>query len=268
KENVPVSKRIFGEGSFLRPNFIEPYQCKNVLIEGVTIRNTPSWVIHPVLSENVIVRSVKVISHGPNNDGCDPESSKNVWIKDCYFDTGDDCIAIKSGRDDDGRRLHVPSENIVIQGCVMKDGHGGVVIGSEVSGDVRNVFAENCEMSSPHLDRALRLKSNPNRGGTIENIFMRNIKVGEVASANVHIDLTYDNESGERYPVVQNIVVENMTSEKSEYVVFIKADPRHPVRNVKVSDSSFKNVKKENFLQGVEALIFDKVEINGKSVNQ
>ena len=96
-DNVPVEERVFGEGSYLRPNFIQPYKCKNILIEGITFLNSPMWFIHPVLCENVTIKKVKTIGHGPNNDGCDPESSQYVLIKDCYFDTGDDCIAIKSG---------------------------------------------------------------------------------------------------------------------------------------------------------------------------
>ena len=156
EKNVPVAQRTFGENSFLRPNFIQPYRCQNVLIEGVTIKSSPMWEINPVLCKNVTVNGVKVNSHGPNNDGCDPESCTDVLIKDCTFDTGDDCIAIKSGRNSDGRRVNVPCENIVIQNCQMKDGHGGVTIGSEISGSVRNVFAENCNMDSPNLDRARR----------------------------------------------------------------------------------------------------------------
>ena len=132
-----------------RPNFIQPYRCKNVLIDGVTIVNSPMWELHPVLCTNVTVRDVTINSHGPNNDGCDPESCRDVLIEDCTFDTGDDCIAIKSGRNDDGRRVNVPIENVVIRNCVMKDGHGGVVIGSEISGGARNVFAEKCRMDSP-----------------------------------------------------------------------------------------------------------------------
>ena len=156
EENIPVEERIFGKGSYLRPNFIQPYKCKNVLVDSITIKRSPMWVIHPVLCINVTVQNVQVKSHGPNNDGCNPESSRNVLIKNCSFDTGDDCIAIKSGRNADGRRINTPSENIVVQGCTMHDGHGGVVIGSEMSGNVRNVFAEDCVMDSPHLDRALR----------------------------------------------------------------------------------------------------------------
>ncbi len=146
---VPVAQRVFGPGHQLRPNFIQPYACKNILIEGVTIVRSPMWELHPVLSQNITVRGVKINSHGPNNDGCDPESCRDVLIEDCVFDTGDDCIAIKSGRNNDGRRVNVPSENLVIRNCTMKDGHGGVVLGSECSGDIRNVFVENCDDGQP-----------------------------------------------------------------------------------------------------------------------
>jgi len=152
ENNIQPSERIFGDGHYLRPNFIQPYKCKNVLIEGVTFKDSPMWFIHPVLSQNISIINVTVEGLGPNNDGCDPESCKDVLIKNCYFNTGDDCIAIKSGRNNDGRRVNIPSENIIIQNCKMKEGHGGVVIGSEISGSVKNVFAENCEMSSPNLD--------------------------------------------------------------------------------------------------------------------
>ena len=175
--------RVYGAGHYLRPSFVQPYACANVLIEGVTITNSPMWVIHPVLSRNVIVRDVKVVSAGPNNDGCDPESCRDVLVEDTVFDTGDDCIAIKSGINDDGRRVGIPSENIIIRNCVFKDGHGGVVLGSEVAGSVRNVFVENCKMDSPHLDRALRFKSNARRGGVLENVFLRNVEIGRVAEA-------------------------------------------------------------------------------------
>src|SRR5579884_3626094 len=160
KRNVPVRERVFGAESYLRPNFIQPYRCDNVLIEGISIVNSPMWEIHPVLSTHVTVRNVSIDSHGPNNDGCDPESCDGVTIEGCTFNTGDDCIAIKSGRNEDGRRLHKPSRNITVRNCTMKDGHGGVSIGSEVSGGISDVLVENCRMDSPHLERALRLKSN------------------------------------------------------------------------------------------------------------
>ena len=141
-EGVPVERRVFGDQGSLRPNFIVFYRCRNVLIEGVNIRNSPMWEVNPVLCTNVTVRGLSISSHGPNNDGCDPESCSDVLIENCVFDTGDDCIAIKSGRNDDGRRVGVAAENIIVRGCTMKDGHGGVVIGSEISGGCRNVFVE------------------------------------------------------------------------------------------------------------------------------
>lgn len=262
EDNVAVSERIFGEGDYLRPSFIEPYKCKNVLIEGVTILRSPMWILHPVLSENVTIRKVSVISHGPNSDGCDPESSKDVLIEDCLFDTGDDCIAIKSGRDHDGRRVNVPSENIIVRNCVMKDGHGGVVIGSEISGNVRNVFAENCNMSSPNLDRALRLKSNSRRGGTIENIYMRNVTVGDLAEAVLHVDLFYAKETGANLPTVRNIQMKNVTSKNSPYALYINSDEAYPVENIRVEDCNFQGVKMGNLLNGYKNLKLKNVKIN------
>ena len=132
--NVPVEKRVFGDGHFLRPNFVQPYRCKNVLLEGFNMQNSPMWELNPVLCSNVVVRKINIFSHGPNNDGCDPESCKGVLIDSCVFSTGDDCIAVKSGRNTDGRRVNVPCEDVLIQNCKMQDGHGGVSIGSEVSG--------------------------------------------------------------------------------------------------------------------------------------
>lgn len=268
KNNVPVSERIFGEGDFLRPNFVQPYKCKNVLIEGITLRNSPMWVLNPVLCVNVIVRDVKVISHGPNNDGCDPESSKDVLIENCYFDTGDDCIAIKSGRDHDGRRVNVSSENIIIRGCVMKDGHGGVVIGSEVSGNVKNVFAEDCEMSSPNLERALRIKSNSNRGGTVENIYMRNVTIGDVSDAVVRINMFYAGETGDNHPVVRNVMVQNVTSKKSVYGLRFEGEEDYPVENIIIENCAFENVEKDNIIKGVKNLTLNDVKVNGKDLKK
>ena len=254
EDGVPPEERIFGEGHYLRPNFIQFYRCQNVMIEGVTFKNSPMWVIHPVLSKNVIVRGAKVDSHGPNNDGCNPESCNGVLIEDCYFDTGDDCIAIKSGRNGDGRRLGVPSENIVIRNCQMKDGHGGVVLGSEMSGGVRNVFVENCQMSSPNLERAIRLKSNSLRGGYLENLFVRNIEVGEVSDAVVRINLEYWGESGNYSPRVSNIHLQGITSSKSKHPLYLVGLPDSPIVDVFVSDCVFRGSSNPSVLEHVENL--------------
>ncbi|MGD2093499.1 MAG: glycoside hydrolase family 28 protein [Phycisphaerales bacterium] len=266
EDGVPVEKRIYGAGKELRPNMVQPYRCKNILIEGVTFKNSPMWHIHPVLSENITVRNVKVIGHGPNNDGCNPESCKNVLIKGCYFDTGDDCIAIKSGRNNDGRRVNVPSENIVIQNCEMKDGHGGVVIGSEMTGGARNIFAEDCTMDSPNLDRALRIKTNSVRGGFVENVYMRNVEIGQVAEAVLKINFHYgEGDIGEYTPVVRNINMENVTSQKSRYALSIRGYERSPITDVNLKNCEFNNVQRDNLLVGIKGLSLQNVKINSRS---
>ncbi|MCB9287222.1 MAG: glycoside hydrolase family 28 protein [Lewinellaceae bacterium] len=267
---VPPEERILGEGAYLRPNFIQPYRCRNVLIDSVTILNSPMWVIHPVLSENVTIQNVKVVSHGPNSDGCDPESCRNVLIKNCYFDTGDDCIALKSGRNQDGRRIGRPIENVVVQGCRMKDGHGGVVIGSEVSGGARNIFAEDCQMDSPNLDRAIRVKTNKVRGGTIENLYFRNIMVGEVGEAVVRVNMRYPiySDTNQTFiPVVQHIFIDNVQSSKSEYGVLIDGYSReHPVNGVELANCRFDGAEKGNSIEFAENLVFEEFYLNGELI--
>ncbi|MEQ1604099.1 MAG: glycoside hydrolase family 28 protein [Pyrinomonadaceae bacterium] len=267
--NVPLTERVFGEGHYLRPQFIQPYKCKNVLIEGVKIVDSPMWEVHPVLCENVIVRKLHIATHGPNNDGCDPESCKDVLIEDCFFDTGDDCIAIKSGRNNDGRRLATPTENVIVRGCTMKDGHGGVTIGSEISGGVRNVFAENCRMDSPNLDHALRVKNNASRGGLLENFYFRNITVGQVAHALITIDFNYEEGAkGGFTPVMRNFVVDGLKSGKSKYGVDIQGLDAAPIYDVSISNSTFDNVADGNVIKNVKGIKLNNVKFNGAAVTE
>jgi len=264
---VPVEQRRFGQGDWLRPQFIQPYRCRNVLIEGITILNSPMWEIHPVLCRNVTVRDVKIVSHGPNNDGCDPESCTDVLIEGCSFDTGDDCIALKSGRNADGRRLNTPIENVIVRNCEMKDGHGGVTIGSEISGGARYVFAEDCRMDSPNLDRALRIKTNAMRGGVVEHIYMRDVQVGQVADAVVHVDFYYEEGlRGSFTPVVRDIDVRNVTSGRSNYGLYLRGFEHAPIRGVYLEDCDFRNVASGNHVSAVEGLVLDDVTMNGKRV--
>lgn len=266
-EGVRVEERVFGEGSYLRPSFIQPYRCENVLVEGVEIIRSPMWEIHPVLSENVTVRGVTVESHGPNNDGCNPESCTDVLIEDCYFDTGDDCIALKSGRNEDGRRIGAPIENVVVRNCTMRDGHGGVVIGSEMSGGARNIFAEDCEMDSPNLDRILRIKTNSIRGGTVENVYMRNIEVGEVGGSIARVNFLYEEgDAGEHEPVVRGIDVRGINATKSEQVLNLRGYADSPIRDVTLADCQFTNVAGESTIEHVEDLTFNNVSVNGTPV--
>jgi polygalacturonase len=261
---VPVAERVFGEGSYLRPNFIQPYRSRNVLIEGITIRNSPMWEINPVLCRSVTVRGVAISSHGPNNDGCDPECCKDVLIDGCTFDTGDDCIALKSGRNDDGRRVNVPIENVVIRNCTMKDGHGGVTIGSEISGGARNIFAEKCRMDSPHLDRVLRIKTNAVRGGIVESVYLRDITVGEVAESVLSIDYFYEEgEAGTHPPIVRNVEMRNVTSRKSQYALRLRGFAHDPISDIRVIDCQFDGVEKPDILEAVQNVRLVNVRVNG-----
>ncbi|HVZ62995.1 MAG TPA: glycoside hydrolase family 88 protein [Lacunisphaera sp.] len=264
---VPVEQRVFGPGSYLRPNFIQSYQCRNILIEGVTIVRSPMWELHPVRSENFTARGVKIHTHGPNNDGCDPESTRFVLIEDCVFDTGDDCIAIKSGRNNDGRRVNAPSENFVIRNCTMQDGHGGVVLGSECTGGIRNIFVENCRMDSENLDRALRLKDNAVRGGVLENVFMRDVTIGRVSEAVLTVDLLYEEGAkGGFMPTVRNIQLDRVTSSGSPRILYIRGFPGAVVDAIRISDSTFNNVTETEVVQHAGTITFRNVTVNPAKV--
>lgn len=255
-------QRIFGDGHYLRPNFIQPYNCKNILISGVKVLNSPMWNINPVLCENITIEDVTIIGHGPNNDGVDPESCKNVLIRNCYFDTGDDCIAIKSGRDEDGRRIARPAENHIIEGCEMKEGHGGVVIGSEVSGGAKNIYAINCKMNSPNLDRILRIKTSSSRGGIIENIFMKDIEVGTYKEAAVLCSMFYE-QPGNFMPTIRNIWVENMNvADGGKYGVFINAYKESPVQHLRMVNCTINGVNIPQQIDYATGTVYENVIIN------
>ncbi len=268
---TPIDQRIMTPEDGLRPQLINLYSCNTILIEGVALKNSPFWVIHPLFCEDLIVRGVRIESHGPNSDGCDPESSRNVLIENCYFDTGDDCIAIKSGRNADGRKWNIPSENIIVRGCQMKNGHGGVVVGSEISGGYRNLYVENCQMDSPELDRVIRIKTSTCRGGVVENIFVRNIAVGQCKEAVLKINLQYENrEKCQRgfIPTVRNVHLENIACRKSQYGVLITGlEEEIQVYDVSLQNCSFDNVSSGgNQITGARDIKFNNVMINGKPV--
>jgi polygalacturonase len=262
--DAPLSERLFGEGFYLRPNLIQLCRSKNILIEGVTLKNSPMFVVHPVLCANVTVRGVKIDSHGPNNDGCDPDSCKNMLIENCSFSAGDDCIAIKAGRNRDGRRIAVPSENILVRGCRMQAGHGALTIGSEMSGGVRNVFFENCRLNSPNLNQALRFKTNAMRGGAIERVFFRNISVEQVSGAVLQIDFNYEEgERGPERPVVRDIRAGNINCGKSKYALELRGFASSPIRDVRLEDCAFNGVALPDVVEHVEGLKLSHVKING-----
>ena len=247
-------ERVFGPKDGLRPQLVNFNKCERILMEDVTLLRSPFWVIHPLHSTDITVRRVKMINDGPNGDGCDPECCDRVLIEDCFFNTGDDCIAIKSGRNRDGRERNMASKNIIIRRCEMKNGHGGVVVGSEISGGCQNVYAHDCVMDSPNLDRVLRIKTNSCRGGIIENINMKDIQVGQCGEAVVKINLDYEhNEICCRgyNPTVRNINVENVTCNKSKYGVLVVAlDTVCNVYDVNLKNCKFEGVAQGNKITG------------------
>ncbi|MBQ0046880.1 MAG: glycoside hydrolase family 28 protein [Prevotellaceae bacterium] len=247
EDGTPISKRIFNKKNPMRPQTVNFMNCERVLIQDVTLLRSPFWVLHPVLCTDVTVRGVKVINDGPNGDGCDPESCNRVLIENCMFQTGDDCIAIKSGRNKDGRMWNVPCQNVIVRNCQMKDGHGGVVVGSEISGGYKNLFVENCQMDSPNLERVIRIKTNTCRGGIIENIYVRNVEVGECSEAVLKINLIYEpKEKAERghIPTVRNVLLENVNCKKSKYGAYIAGlDDQDEIYNITVKRCNWTGVE-------------------------
>ncbi|MCC9019630.1 glycoside hydrolase family 28 protein [Flavobacterium lipolyticum] len=270
EKGVPVKERNFGEGRYLRPNFMEFFECSTVLVKDVTIINAPFWILHPLKSNDIIIDGVTVNSHGPNNDGCDPEYSQNVLIKNCTFNTGDDCIAIKAGRDGDGRRVAIPSKNIIVQNCKMIDGHGGVVIGSEISAGVNTVFVEDCVMDSPNLDRAIRIKTNSKRGGVIENVFVRNLEVGTVKECVLKLNMFYNvygSQTGNFIPTIRNISLENINVKNGgKYGVWAEGYEQSPVENITLKNVVIQKVDSAHLLKNVKNIQFINTYINEKKV--
>ncbi len=278
KNQAPLFERRAGDGYYLRPQFVSVINCYRFLLQDVKIINSPFWVVNPILSKDVIIRGIHIESLGPNSDGCDPESCKNVLIENCIFDTGDDCIALKSGRNSDGRKPNVPVENVLIRNCKMLEGHGGVVLGSEISAGCINIFAENCEMSSPDLDRAVRIKTNSHRGGITDGVYIRNIKVGQVKDAVVRINCSYDlgGEGGEGnyLPMVRNVYISNINADmtgktQAQYglrLVGIKG--QNAVENIYISNCNFKGVDKISDIKDIKNLNIDNVIINDKKITK
>lgn len=241
---------------FLRPVMVSFIECKNVLLEGVLFENSPSWNIHPLMCENVILDNVMVRNPGyaQNGDGLDLESCKNSIIVNSIFDVGDDAICIKSGKDEDGRRRNRPTENVLIDNCKVFQGHGGFVVGSEMSGSVRNILVSNCQFLG--TDVGLRFKSCRGRGGVVENIYIRDINMFDIATESFLFDLYYGGKSAvesledgdtipvtstilavdETTPAFKNIYVKNLVSRNARRAMFFNGLPEMKIENINVED--------------------------------
>lgn len=271
-ENVPVRERVFDgqNGNFLRPAFFQPMNCRNVLVEGVTFLYGAFWTITPTYCDNVIVRNVRIktegkYGHTPNGDGVDPSSSTNVLIEYCEFDTGDDCIAIKSGRDKDGLRVNKPTENVFVRHCEGRRGHGGVVIGSETSGGIRNVYAHDCTFNG--TDRIVRVKTARGRGGVIENMWFEHLSADTIQMEAIRINMLY---TGKRLPAqplskttptIRNLHFSDISCAFGRsYALEILGLPERSVENVTFDHVSVKAAR------GIHCVDADSVEFNDVSV--
>ncbi|HEX7847189.1 MAG TPA: glycosyl hydrolase family 28 protein, partial [Chitinophagaceae bacterium] len=266
RTGVPVKQRVFGKGHYLRPGFVELVECNNILVEDIKLVNSTFWVIHPIYCNNVTVRGVTVESKNLNSDGCDPESSTNVLIENCKFITGDDGIAIKSGRDNDGWRVGKPTENVIIRNCYFETETNAVCIGSEISGGVRNVFVENIRVGE--AGNAIYFKSNLDRGGYIEQIRVRNVSADSLRAAAIKFEPDYKSESKQNYPTRFNdFLLEDITCEyAANYGIDITGFEAMPVTDVTVRKTNIKKTPQASRVKNAQGISFKDVMANGKPV--
>ena len=254
---------------FFRPPFIQPVRCRRVRIEGVKIINSPFWTVNPEFCDNVVVTGVTIHNvPSPNTDGINPESCRNVHISDCHISVGDDCITLKSGRDAQARRLGVPCENITITNCTMLSGHGGVVIGSEMSGSVRKVTISNCVFDG--TDRGIRITSTRGRGGVVEDIRVSNIIMSNIKREAVVLNLKYSEmpvePMSERTPLFRDISISGLTAVGVKTPVKIVGLEEAPVTDIILRDINVKNAREKCIFENCERIRLTDVIVNGKEV--
>jgi polygalacturonase len=262
--SVPLKDRKFGEGHFLRPQMIQFFNCKNILVENIRIEDAPFWCLHLLKSQSITVRGLHYKSLNYNNDGIDPEYAKDVLIENITFDNGDDNIAIKSGRDHEGRaNANTPSENIVIRNCSFKGLHG-VVLGSEMSAGIQNIYVENCK-SAGHLKRGIYLKTNADRGGFIKNVFIQNIQLDEVEDC-LYITSNYHGEGSGFPSTIENISFSNITCNKvTQTGIVIQGYPEKKIQNVYLSNIDIKWAKNAISNTNAQNVVLNEVFIGEKA---
>ena len=262
-DGVPVEERIFGtEKDALRPQFIQMIHCKNILLEGFSIVDGPQWTIHPVYCENVVVRNVQVRTTGHNTDGINPDSCRDVLIEGCTLETGDDCIAINAGMNEDGWRVNRPCENIEIRDCLMNGGHGGIVIGSAVSGGVRNVYAHDCKIQKTM--QGIRLKSMRGRGGYVKDVKIENIEIHNVSDQAVQINMFYESSTvmpkTKAPSVCKDIEIRNVSGHGSRTAIQIKGLLEQPLEGIILENVDLQS-DEALFCSGVESIQMHNVNL-------
>lgn len=269
QEQIPVEERVFGDGSYLRPSFVQPYECKNVLIEGVTIKDAPFWMVHPVFCENVTIRNVTVNSFGYNNDGINPDSCRYVLIENCVLNTGDDAIAIKSGLNKDGETVGRASEYIVVRNNEYLTGKGSAAtVGSDMSGDVRYIFfMDNHSLDTCNHLQSVSIKTNGDRGGTVEQIYISGLKAEHVEDYGVYITMEYEEGDTElTTPVIRDIFIKDceLVAGEKGCIGMIGYD-RSPIQNVSFENCTFTGGEHIFGLWNVENISFQSVTFHGET---
>ncbi len=267
-EGVPLFERVYGEGDFLRPPLVQFINCRRVRIEGTTFTNSPFWIVHLVFSEYVVVRDIRVDSQRLNNDGVNPDSSAYVLIEDSYFRTGDDAVAIKSGRDAEGRGLAMRSENIVIRNNTFAEVHNGVAIGSELSGGVRNILIENCRFGTG--GNLIYFKSNLDRGGEIAGVVVRDITVGHAKDSLLRFQTNYHSWRGGNHPTTfRDILVEDIHCGQVDGVgIWTNGLESRPLRNVVLKNITIEEAETPVRMSGHDDVRFESVFINDREVDR
>lgn len=264
-EETPVEQRNFGKDTRLRPHLIQFFNCRNITLSDFFITNSPFWCVHLLKSDNIICRALRYDAKLVNNDGIDPECSRNVLIEDVSFNNGDDNVAIKSCRDNDGWNLGSPSENIIIRNCRFKGLHA-VVIGSEMSAGVRNVFVENCTYAG-YCKRGIFVKTNPNRGGFVENLYVRNCEFDEVEDL-FYVTSMYAGEGMDdnHFSTVRNIFVDGLRCNKARIGgIILQGTEAKPVSNVTFRNVDIKEVKNALSMDNTESVVFSSCHLGGKA---
>ena len=272
RNQVDVSERNFGIGYNLRPNFIQFYKSEKITIKGVTLKDSPMWFIHTVLSENIIIDGVKIYApyESPNTDAIDLESSKNIVVKNCIMDVGDDCITMKSGRNQDGRRINRPTKNVIARNNIIKNGRGGLTIGSEMSGGANNIFMKDCRINSKKLNRAFRIKGSEVRGGYVSDIFVKDVVIDTVGGGPVlNIDLHYTVRDAERdgktyLPKVENVFIQNVSCNYAKQPLYLDGYSDSKIENVQLKDIDVKNVIEPSHIKDVSNLVLKDVRIHNR----
>jgi len=264
-KNIPIKERIFGEGHYLRPQLIQFINSKNILIENVQIEDSPFWCIHLLKSKSITVRGLKYNAHNNNNDGVDPEYSSDILIENVLFDNADDNVAIKAGRDDEGRaNSNTPSENVVIRNCEFKGLHA-IVIGSEMSAGVQNIYVENNKFRG-ELKRGIFIKTNSDRGGYIKDIYFNNLAFGKVEDC-LYITANYHGEGGGLYPSkVSDISFSNISCvEATNTGIVIEGFPDKKVSNIKLENINIQTAKNGMTATNSENVTINEVTIGTKA---